>query len=240
MLATFSRVTTLHLARALSTAVNDEAVAAQRELDEFFGAEFTGNAEQSPHANAASMLGGLQAPSPSVNLQTSSDSSAKVNANLSHVDETGRASMVDVGHKASTERVARASALVHVGELAFRLIESNQTKKGDVLSTAQLAGIMGAKQTSSLIPLCHNLFISKSDVQLHLVQDRHAVQVLSEVRTVGQTGVEMEALTAASVAALTVYDMCKAVSKDITITDLKLDFKSGGKSGTYSSADSDA
>lgn len=98
MLATFSRVTTLHLARALSTAVNDEAVAAQRELDEFFGAEFTGNAEQSPHANAASMLGGLQAPSPFVNLQAPSDSSAKENANLSHVDETGRASMVDVGH----------------------------------------------------------------------------------------------------------------------------------------------
>lgn len=109
----------------------------------------------------------------------------------------------------------------------------NQLRKGDVLTTAQLAGILGAKMTSTLIPLCHNVFISKADVALRLDHDRNAVRVEAQVSAVGQTGVEMEALTAASVACLTVYDMCKAVNKGIVITDLQLDYKSGGKSGLY-------
>jgi molybdenum cofactor biosynthesis protein MoaC len=113
------------------------------------------------------------------------------------------------------------------------LVRHNQLKKGDVLSTAQLAGIMGAKHTSTLIPLCHNIAITKADVRLELDARQAAVQVHSEVSTVGYTGVEMEALTAASVAALTVYDMCKAVTKDSVILDLRLLYKSGGKSGTY-------
>ena len=135
--------------------------------------------------------------------------------------------------KAVTERRAKACATVHIGSQALDLVRKNQIKKGDVLSTAQLAGIMGAKATSSLIPLCHSVMISKADVQLQLEPDRCCVRVESDVSTSGQTGVEMEALTAASVAALTVYDMCKAVSRDAVITDVHLLHKSGGKSGRF-------
>jgi cyclic pyranopterin monophosphate synthase len=123
--------------------------------------------------------------------------------------------------------------MVHVGKEAFELIKTNQLRKGDVLTTAQIAGIMGAKQTSNLIPLCHNLFISKADVQLALIPETASVKITSEARTIGQTGIEMEALTAATVAALTVYDMCKAVNKDIRITDVQLEMKDGGKSGRF-------
>lgn len=112
-------------------------------------------------------------------------------------------------------------------------MRDNQIRKGDVLTTAQLAGIMGAKHTSLLIPLCHNITISQADVQLRLHADLPAVHVAAEVAAFGPTGVEMEALTAASVAALTVYDMCKSVTKSIVISDLQLDYKCGGKSGTW-------
>lgn len=207
------------LRRSLCASVKDDVTAAQNELDEFFGAQY--HAPDSAHSiSSADSVG------------TARDV-RDADSQLSHVDASGRASMVEVAHKDSSVRIAKASAVVHVGNVAFQLIEADQIKKGDVLSTAQLAGIMAAKQTSTLIPLCHNLFISKADVQLHLLQDSPAVQVVTEVRTVGQTGVEMEALTAASVAALTVYDMCKAVNKDIVISDLQLDFKSGGKSGVH-------
>ncbi|KAK9814661.1 hypothetical protein WJX72_009391 [[Myrmecia] bisecta] len=147
--------------------------------------------------------------------------------------DQGKAAMVDVGHKADTRRVARASARVLLGPDLYQLVASNRMKKGDVLTVAQLAGVMGAKHTSLLIPLCHNIFISSVKVDLQLDPQRSAVNVNAEAQTVGPTGVEMEALTAAAVAALTVYDMCKAVSKDITITDLRLDHKSGGKSGDF-------
>ena len=120
---------------------------------------------------------------------------------------------------------------VSLGEHAFKLVASNQLAQGDVLTVAQLAGIMGAKHTSMLIPLCHGLHLSKVDVQLQLLPDQHAVKICSMARIVGQTGVEMEALTAASVAALTVYDMCKGVNKSIVISNVQLDFKSGGKNG---------
>ncbi|GBF93886.1 hypothetical protein Rsub_06885 [Raphidocelis subcapitata] len=152
---------------------------------------------------------------------------------LTHVDGSGRAAMVDVSAKAATAREARASCRVLVGRQAFDLVQSNSLKKGDVLTVAQLAGITGAKLTSQLIPLCHTLLLSKVDVSLSLDAPAHAVVVRSRAVTVGQTGVEMEALTAAAVAALTVYDMVKAVTKDACVTDLRLDFKSGGKSGTY-------
>lgn len=135
--------------------------------------------------------------------------------------------------KGATARTAEASALVLLGRAAFEQVRSNSLKKGDVLTTAQLAGIMGCKLTSTLIPLCHNILISKADVKLELDEMRHAVRIRSEVRTVGPTGVEMEALTAASVAALTVYDMCKAVSKDAVISDVQLERKSGGRSGDF-------
>mmetsp|Transcript_4584 Transcript_4584/g.15081 ORF Transcript_4584/g.15081 Transcript_4584/m.15081 type:complete len:264 (+) Transcript_4584:1401-2192(+) len=156
-----------------------------------------------------------------------------VDGTLTHVDSTGRASMVDVAPKADTLRSATASGRVLLGAEAFRLVAHNQVKKGDVLTVAQIAGINGAKMTSSLIPLCHNILIRGVDVKLQLDPDRNAVNILATATTVGPTGVEMEALTACSVAGLTVYDMCKAVSKDIEITDIKLQKKSGGKSADY-------
>lgn len=137
--------------------------------------------------------------------------------------------MVDVGGKVPTRRTASASATVVLGPAAFRLLRDNQLAKGDALTVAQLAGIMASKQTSALIPLCHPLPLDHASVTFHLHEQRHAVVVTATCRTTGRTGVEMEALTAASVAALTVYDMCKAVSHDIIITELKLVSKTGGK-----------
>lgn len=164
------------------------------------------------------------------------DADASGEQTLTHVDSSGKASMVDVSHKDSSSRTADASCIVHLGPAAYQLVKSNQIKKGDVLTLAQIAGIQGAKQTAYLIPLCHNIFLSKVEVHLQLVDEQSAVVISSTAKTTGQTGVEMEALTAAVVAALTVYDMCKAVSKDIVVSDLRLDFKAGGKSGTWARA----
>lgn len=154
-------------------------------------------------------------------------------SDLSHVDTDGKASMVDVGKKKETRRSALASASIRIGRETFELVKANQMKKGDVLTVSQLAGIMGAKQTSSLIPLCHPLLIDKVGVELKLNEDCCSVDILCEVNVCGKTGVEMEALTGASVAALTVYDMCKAVTKDMVIGEVKLVKKSGGKSGDF-------
>ncbi|KAI8477673.1 Molybdenum cofactor synthesis protein 1, partial [Branchiostoma belcheri] len=154
-------------------------------------------------------------------------------AHLTHTDETGAAKMVDVGHKDNTRRTALAAAAVMLGADAFALVKDNKMKKGDVLTVAQLAGIMAAKNTSNLIPLCHNIPISKVDVQLRLDPSQHAVHIVSEVSTTGKTGVEMEALTAAAVAALTVYDMCKAVTHDINIDNIHLVSKTGGQRGDF-------
>ncbi|XP_053700461.1 molybdenum cofactor biosynthesis protein 1 isoform X2 [Synchiropus splendidus] len=148
---------------------------------------------------------------------------------LTHTDAQGRAAMVDVGAKPPTRREATASATVALGPTAFQRLAANQLAKGDVLSVAQLAGIMASKQTAALIPLCHPLPLDHAAVSFQLQPQLHAVVVTATCRTTGPTGVEMEALTAASVAALTVYDMCKAVSHDITITDVRLLRKSGGK-----------
>ena len=143
--------------------------------------------------------------------------------------------MVDVGDKPSTNRVAVASGRVYLGKSAFTLVHQNKIAKGDVLSVAQLAGIMAAKRTSDLIPLCHNIPISKVDVKLTMEEKTYSVEVSAEVRIVGVTGVEMEALTAVSVAALTLYDMCKAVTHDILISQIRLIKKTGGKGGDYHS-----
>eukprot|EP00123_Amoebidium_parasiticum_P002891 comp14181_c0_seq1/m.10124 comp14181_c0_seq1/g.10124 ORF comp14181_c0_seq1/g.10124 comp14181_c0_seq1/m.10124 type:complete len:198 (-) comp14181_c0_seq1:151-744(-) len=148
---------------------------------------------------------------------------------LSHVDPEGRSSMVDVGAKAVTVRTATAQAKVQLGAHVYALVKENRVKKGDVLAVARLAGIMGAKQTSNLIPLCHPIPLTHVSVDFTLCEDSAEVRITSTAKTVGQTGVEMEALTAASVAALTIYDMCKAASHEITITDLCLKHKSGGK-----------
>ncbi|KAM9708537.1 molybdenum cofactor biosynthesis protein 1-like [Menidia menidia] len=137
--------------------------------------------------------------------------------------------MVDVGGKAPTARAATATATVLLGAAAFRLLRDNRLAKGDALAAARLAGVMAAKQTAALIPLCHPLPLDHAAVGFRLDAAAHAAVVTATCRTTGRTGVEMEALTAASVAALTIYDMCKAVSHDIVITDLKLLSKTGGK-----------
>ncbi|XP_077395579.1 molybdenum cofactor biosynthesis protein 1 isoform X1 [Festucalex cinctus] len=148
---------------------------------------------------------------------------------LTHADGQGRASMVDVGRKAASRRAATARAVVLLGPVAFGLLRKNQLAKGDAVAVARLAGIMAAKQTSALIPLCHPLPLDHASVSLDLDERRDAVVVTATCRSAGATGVEMEALTAVSIAALTIYDMCKAVSHDITITDVQLLSKTGGK-----------
>lgn len=150
---------------------------------------------------------------------------------LSHIDATGRAVMVDVGHKAATTREAWAQGAITMSAAALRAVRSGTVAKGDVLQVARLAGIMAAKQTASLIPLCHPLPLSH--VSVELTPQRRGYRIDARVRTTAQTGVEMEALTAVSVAALTVYDMVKAVDKSMVIGDIVLVEKVGGKSGRY-------
>jgi cyclic pyranopterin phosphate synthase len=155
---------------------------------------------------------------------------------LSHLDDHGRASMVDVSAKGETERTARAQAVIVLSEEAYELVLSGQAKKGDVLATARIAGIMAAKKTSELTPLCHPLALSHAGIEFEPSAERHALKIVASAKTTGPTGVEMEALTAASVAALTVYDMIKAVDKSAVIESIRLLTKSGGKSGTYKAA----
>jgi cyclic pyranopterin phosphate synthase len=152
---------------------------------------------------------------------------------LTHFDEHGNAQMVDVGAKDVTERVAVAQASVRMQASTLKLIRDKKAAKGDVLAVAQLAGIMAAKKTASLIPLCHPLALNSVDVMLTLNRRRNAVDIKAACKLEGRTGVEMEALTAATVAALTVYDMCKAVDRGMVISEVKLLHKSGGKSGTF-------
>jgi cyclic pyranopterin phosphate synthase len=152
---------------------------------------------------------------------------------LSHFDRDGNAVMVDVGGKEETLRVATAAARVLMQPATLALIEQRALAKGDVLTVAQLAGIMGAKRTPELIPLCHPLSLSSVEVALACCADPPSVEISATCRLRGRTGVEMEALTAVSVAALTVYDMCKAVDRGMRITDVRLLHKAGGKSGTF-------
>lgn len=153
---------------------------------------------------------------------------------LSHLDEQGHLRMVDVGAKDDTERVAVARGAIHMRPETLRLIIEQGLPKGDVLTTAQVAGILGAKQTAHLIPLCHPLLLTHIDVQFDIDEAASRILITATVRTRGKTGVEMEALTAVSVAALTIYDMAKAAEKTMRITDIHLVHKSGGKSGTWS------
>ncbi|MBE0669541.1 MAG: cyclic pyranopterin monophosphate synthase MoaC [Anaerolineales bacterium] len=150
---------------------------------------------------------------------------------LTHIDEHGQAKMVDVGHKPDTERTAIARGEVHMKPETFDLIRAGQIKKGDVLTVAQIAGITASKRTSDLIPLCHPLPISKIDVDLALDDSLPGVVITATVKVTGKTGVEMEALTAVSVAALTVYDMAKAADKTMRIQNIRLVEKHGGMSG---------
>ncbi len=152
---------------------------------------------------------------------------------FTHFNEQGRARMVDVGEKDVTRRTAVAAGRVLVNSRTFSLIRSGGMKKGDVLTVAQIAGVMGAKRTPDLIPMCHPILIDGIDLELQLDEARCSVEILATVSCAGRTGVEMEALTAVSTAALTVYDMCKAVQKDMVIADIRLLSKEGGIHGEF-------
>lgn len=152
---------------------------------------------------------------------------------FTHFNQQGRAKMVNVGDKAVSQRRAVAAGRVLVSERTFALIRSGGMKKGDVLTVAQIAGVMGAKRTGDLIPMCHPIVLEGIDLELHLDEARCSVEIQATVSCDGRTGVEMEALTAVTTAALTVYDMCKAVQKDMTITDIRLVKKTGGVHGDY-------
>ena len=152
---------------------------------------------------------------------------------LTHINAAGEAHMVDVPAKAETVREARAEAFITMRPETLQMIVEGSHHKGDVFATARIAGIQAAKRTWELIPLCHPLMLSKVEVNLSAEPDRHRVRIESVCRLTGKTGVEMEALTAASVAALTIYDMCKAVQKDMVIGPVRLLAKSGGKSGDF-------
>jgi len=152
---------------------------------------------------------------------------------LTHFDAQGQAHMVDVGAKAATHRIAVAEGRVRMQRATLALIEQGTAKKGDVLGVARIAGIMAAKRTSELIPLCHPIALTRVALEFDVESEAHAVRVQATAETVGPTGVEMEALTAAQVALLTIYDMCKAADRGMTITDVRLLEKHGGKSGSF-------
>lgn len=152
---------------------------------------------------------------------------------LSHFDEQGRSRMVEVGEKQETKREAIAQGVVTMQPQTLKLIKEGQLSKGDVLGVARVAGIMAAKQTSQLIPMCHPLLLTGVDIYFTLLEEKNQVEIEAQVRVTGKTGVEMEALTAVSVAALTIYDMCKAVDKEMVLGEIRLMKKTGGKSGTF-------
>ncbi|MBM25580.1 MAG: cyclic pyranopterin monophosphate synthase MoaC [Chloroflexi bacterium] len=151
--------------------------------------------------------------------------------NLSHTDKTGKISMVDISNKNTTLRIAKATCDVMTSHESFLAIKNNKIEKGDVISSARIAGILAAKKTSSIIPLCHPILISHIEIAFNLDEANNVISITSKVTSSGQTGVEMEALTAVTISALTIYDMCKSIDKQTTITNIRLLKKSGGKSG---------
>jgi len=152
---------------------------------------------------------------------------------LTHFNENGKARMVDVGEKGETNRAAIARGTIKMNRETLLKVKEGQMKKGDVLAVAQVAGIMGAKRTSDLIPMCHNIFINGIDLRFEIDEENLAINIEAEAKTTGKTGIEMEALTAVSIAALTIYDMCKAVDKGMIIHNIRLVKKTGGKSGEF-------
>ena len=157
-------------------------------------------------------------------------------ADLSHFDDNGNAHMVDISDKQNSFRTAKAACFIQMSLETLKIISDGSVKKGDVLNVARIAGIQGAKKTSELIPLCHPISLTKINLDLNLNDKIPGIEIISTVKTTGPTGVEMEALTAASISALTVYDMVKSLDKSIIIKDLRLIFKDGGKSGLYESS----
>lgn len=152
---------------------------------------------------------------------------------LTHIDKNGRPKMVDVGDKEDTKRVAVAKATIYMQKATLDRIISGGIKKGDVLSVAQTAGIMAAKNTPYNIPMCHNIFITGVEMDFIIDEEKSAIHIEAIASTIGKTGIEMESLSAVSTAALTIYDMCKAIDRGMRITDIRLTAKSGGKSGEY-------
>ena len=152
---------------------------------------------------------------------------------FSHLDENGRARMVDVSGKDSTDRLAIATARVFLNEKTYKMVQNSEIEKGDVLTVAKVAGIMAAKNTSNMIPMCHPINLISIEIDFVMDDKTHTIEIRTLAKLNAKTGVEMEALTGASVAALTIYDMCKAVQKDIEIGEIKLLRKTGGKSGDY-------
>ena len=157
-------------------------------------------------------------------------------ADLTHFDDNGNAHMVDISNKQNSFRTAKAACFIQMSLETLKIISDGSAKKGDVLNVARIAGIQGAKRTSELIPLCHPISLTKINLDLTLNDKIPGIEIISTVKTTGPTGVEMEALTAASISALTVYDMVKSLDKSIIIKDLRLIFKDGGKSGLYESS----
>ena len=155
---------------------------------------------------------------------------------LSHFDDNGNAHMVDISDKQNSFRTAKAACFIQMSLETLKIISNGSAKKGDVLNVARIAGIQGAKKTSELLPLCHPISLTKISLDLNLNDKIPGIEIISTVKTTGPTGVEMEALTAASISALTVYDMVKSLDKSIIIKDLRLIFKDGGKSGLYESS----
>ena len=154
-------------------------------------------------------------------------------ANFTHFNQDGEAIMVDVSQKDITMRIAIAEGSIKVNQEVFRSIKEQNNKKGDVLAVARIAGIMAAKKTSDMIPLCHPLFITKVTIDFELDEDNYMIKAIATTKVNGKTGVEMEALHAVSVTLLTIYDMCKAIDKSMEISDIRLLHKEGGKSGVY-------
>jgi len=152
---------------------------------------------------------------------------------FTHFDNNGKAIMVDISEKKNTERIASAISSISMKKKTFNIIKEGTAKKGDVLGIARIAGIMAAKKTSELIPLCHPISLSSVSIKFELKENTNTIDIICDCKLNGKTGLEMEALTAVSVSALTIYDMCKAVDRGMTITNTQLTYKSGGKSGAY-------
>lgn len=152
---------------------------------------------------------------------------------LTHFNEEGRAKMVEVGQKSDTNRAAVARGSIYMLPETLKQIVHQNIKKGDVLAVSQVAGIMAAKKTSDIIPMCHNIFLTGADIKFNIDEEKNKIDIEAIVRTTGKTGVEMEALTAVSVTALTIYDMCKAIDKTMRVSDIRLAKKTGGKSGDF-------
>ena len=210
----------------------DSAVAQRNIRWEWIDQSIKNSFQKEAHALATNLASQHELPQPTLLTKEKVQPKPLFTEELTHIDESGRPRMVDITEKPDTQREAVAKGLVRMKPSTFERIKEGTVPKGNVLTTAQLAGIMAAKQTPSLIPLCHPVLIGDVKVELILDEANSAIEITATVKSTGKTGVEMEALTATSVAALTIYDMCKAIDRGMKIENIRLISKSGGKSGT--------